>query len=131
MRPVVGLSRSASDSLATAAMVASRTLLNRLRYSALVPKPLSLRGGFLVVPLGETGGQLRVGDAGQLAADHAAFGRDQVAELPGDVVGAGDRPNQQVGVRQVVQQHAEHVLASWSTRRGAASCAFMLVPFAV
>ena len=39
--PLTGLSRSTSDILATTAIVASRALLNRSRYSFLVKNPES------------------------------------------------------------------------------------------
>src|SRR6202790_896119 len=57
--PVVGLSRSASESLPTAAMLASRILLKRSRYWFFVKNPVSLEAVSLVYfawkPAGNSG----------------------------------------------------------------------------
>ena len=113
--PSTGLSKSDSESLPTASIVASRVLLKSSRYSALVAKPFG--GSTAQVSLLCCSAK-PAGSGGEFAEAllHTLLCGDQVAELPGDVVGTRDRPYEQVLVGEVAQGHVDHVLATFQGR---------------
>ena len=71
----------------------------------------------LRVLFGETGRQLGILRAGQDAAQ-ALFRGDEVTYLPGDVVGAGHRPDHQVGIGQVADIRVQKAVRSIAAPSG-------------
>ena len=87
-------------------------LVEQFQVLALGGEPFGgiLTGGLLVVLITESLGKLRGGVGGADRAQERMLCTDQMAHLPGDVVGRGGRSNQQIRVGKVGHEHAEHIL---------------------